>query len=248
MRGARSAMSVPTHSRSTIMRFATIVILAMGLAGCYAVRSVEGDVPDDYRLRHPVALKDGDRSFELLIGTNRGGLAPAQRADVLAFAHAWKREATGGIIIDMPSGTANERAAADSLREIKSILTAAGIPPAGIYVRAYHPANPVRLAAIRLNYPKIVAEAGPCGLWPTDLGPAAGTDYWENRQYWNFGCATQHNLAALVDNPADLVQPRGEGSVYAARRTIVLDKYRQGQGTSTSYPNANLGKISDIGQ
>jgi len=248
MSGAGSAKLAQTHSGATIIRLATIVILAAGLAGCYTARSVEGDVPDDYRLRHPIALKDGNRSFELLIGTNRGGLAPAQRADVLAFAHAWKRDATGGVIIDMPSGTANERAAADSLREIKSILVASGIPPAGIYVRAYRPANPIRLAAIRLNYSKIVAEAGPCGLWPTDLGPAAGTEYWENHQYWNFGCATQRNLAALVDNPADLVQPRGEAPVYTARRTNVLDKYRQGQSTSTIYPNANMGKISDIGQ
>ena len=32
-----------------------------------------------------------------------------QRADVLAFAQAWRREATGGVIIDVPTGTRNER-------------------------------------------------------------------------------------------------------------------------------------------
>ena len=241
------ARSASRGSRATVARVAMILVWSVTLSGCYTARTVE-EVPDDFRQRHPIALKDGNRSFEILIGSNRGGLAPAQRADVLALAHAWKREATGGLIIDMPSGTTNERAAADTLPEIKSILVATGIPASGIYVRAYHPVSPVRLAAIRLNYPKIVAEAGPCGLWPADLGPAAGTEYWENHQYWNFGCASQRNLAAMVDNPADLVQPRGEGEAYQARRTVVMDKYRQGQSTATTYPNANQGKISDVGQ
>ena len=52
----------------------------------------------------------------------------------------------------------------------------------------------------------------------------------------------------MVDNPADLVQPRGEQAGYSARRTVVLDKYRKGDSTATTYPNANQGKISDVGQ
>ena len=45
-----------------------------------------------------------------------------QRAEVLAFAQNWKREATGGITIDRPVGGANERAANDTLKEVLSIL------------------------------------------------------------------------------------------------------------------------------
>jgi pilus assembly protein CpaD len=243
-----SAVSAPTFVLSSMLRVATIVLSAATLASCYTARSVEADVPNDYRLRHPIALKDGNRSFEILIGSNRGGLSASQRADVLAFAHTWKHEATGGLIVDMPAGTVNEHAARDTLPEIKSILTAAGIPAAAIYVRAYQPANPVRLAAIRLNYPKIVAEAGPCGLWPTDLGPGAGTEYWENQEYWNFGCASQRNLAAMVDNPADLVQPRGETPAMAGRRSTVLEKYRRGESTATTNPDAEKAKITEIGK
>ena len=75
---------------------------------------------------------------------------------------------------------------------------------------------------------KMIAEAGPCGLWPRDLGPSVdGTDT-TNHSYWNFGCSQQRNLAAMVDNPADLVQPRGETPSYAARRAFMMDKYRKG--------------------
>ena len=60
-----------------------------------------------------------------------------------------------------------------------------------------------------MSYPKIAAVAGPCGLWPEDLGPSIlNRRYSENKEYYNFGCATQRNLAAMIDNPADLEQPR----------------------------------------
>src|SRR6266404_5446738 len=67
-----------------------------------------------------------------------------------------------------------------------------------ITVRQYHPEDPRHMAAIRLNYPKISAVAGPCGLWPEDLGPSINNkNYFENKQYYNFGCANQRNLAAM---------------------------------------------------
>ena len=87
----------------------------------------------------------------------------------------WPKSATystGAIDADLPVGTPNARMAADSMREIHALLAAAGVPPRGIVVRQYHPENPRHMAAIRLSYPKISAEAGPCGLWPEDIGPS----------------------------------------------------------------------------
>jgi pilus assembly protein CpaD len=227
---------------------AAVAALTSLLGGCYTAHDTADAVPNDYRLRHPITLQEGQRTVEVFVGTARGGLTPAQRADVLAFAHRWQRDATGGIVIDVPSGTPNERAASDSLHEIEAILTAAGVPSQGLAVRPYRPINPSRLATIRLNYSRMTAVAGPCGLWPDDLGPADSEAYWRNKEYWNLGCASQRNLAAMVDNPTDLVQPRGETPAYEGRRTVVLDKYRKGDATSTNYPNAGQGKISDIGK
>src|SRR5438270_766989 len=78
------------------------------------------------------------------------------------------------------------------------------------------------------NYPRMVASAGPCGLWPHDIGPTSDREHNENLEYWNFGCASQRNLAASVEDPADLVQPRGEQASYTPRRTTVVEKYRKG--------------------
>lgn len=235
--------------RSDIRPLAVLVLLAGVLGGCYQARQV-AEVPNDYRLRHPIVIQEGARTFELFIGNNRGGLNPAQRADLLAFAQSWKREATGGIVVEMPMGTPNERATADALPEIQSILLAgSGLSPQGIQVVGYRPENPVKLATVRIKFPKMVAEAGPCGLWPDDIGPNyADPGYLMNKPYFNLGCASQRNLAAMVDNPADLVQPRGETPAFTARRTTVLEKYQKGESTATVYPDLDKNKISDVGK
>ena len=105
------------------------------------------------------------------------------------------------------------------------------------------------LATVRITYPKIAAQAGPCGVWPEDIGPSFNRDYFENQPSWNFGCASQRNLAAMVDNPADLVQPRGETPAYTMRRTTVVEKYRQGASTGDHHiRRPDSSKISDVGK
>src|ERR1700681_1605399 len=122
----RSQLRRTSIARDRPGRLAVIVLLAAALAGCNTARETVDVVPTDYRQRHPITLQERNRTVEIFVGANRGGLTPAQRADVLAFAHVWKREATGGVVIDVPTGTANERAAAESVHEIQSILGAAG--------------------------------------------------------------------------------------------------------------------------
>ena len=207
------------------------------------------EVPSDYRLRHPISITEKDHTLQLFIGANRGSLTPAQRGEVLAFGQTWKDQATGGVIIDLPVGSTNQRSAADALREIQSILAATGVPPNSMAVRNYA-VSPGTLGTVRISYPKITAQAGPCGLWPEDMGPSWNRDYFENRPAWNYGCATQRNLAAMVADPADLVQPRAESPSYTMRRTTVLEKYRSGQSTATPSENTSpkSGRITDLGQ
>ena len=206
-------------------------------------------IPEDYRLRHPIAIEEANKSIVVFVGQGRGGLSAEQRADVIGLAQAWLHEATGAIDADVPVGTPNARMAADSMREIHALLAAAGVPPRGIVVRQYHPESPRFMAAIRLSYPRLSAEAGPCGLWPEDIGPSVkNKGYLENKQYYNFGCAYQRNMAAMIDNPSDLVQARAETPSYTMRRSEAFEKYRKGVSTTTTYPEADKAKLSDAGK
>jgi len=228
-----------------------LVGAAVALGACTHDREivVTATVPDDYRLRHPIAVEEANQSIVIFVGEARGGLSASQRADVIGLARTWRREGTGAVVADVPVGTANARAAAATFRDIRGVLAAGGVPPRGIRLHNYRPEDPAILPTIRLSYPKITAVAGPCGLWPDDLGPSIDNPtYSQNKSYENFGCATQRNLAAMIDNPADLEQPRSEIPADTARRTAAFAKYRKGEPTATAYPEADKAKLSDTGK
>jgi pilus assembly protein CpaD len=225
--------------------------LSVALGGCNYTSGevVTASVPDDYRLRHPIAVEETNHSIVIFVGHARGGLSASQRADVMGLARTWVREGTGAIVADVPVDTANARAAASAFHEIQAVLAAGGVPAHGITLHHYHPDDPQTLPTIRLSYPKISAVAGPCGLWPADIGPSVlDPGYNQNKQYYNFGCANQRNLAAMIDNPADLEQPRSETPAYTARRSEAFEKYRKGEPTTTNYPEADKAKLSDTGK
>jgi pilus assembly protein CpaD len=241
----------PVDRHRSLRLLSALVGLSVALGACTNTTGevVTASVPNDYRQRHPIAIQEADRSVVIFVGHARGGLSASQRADVMGLAQTWVREGTGAIVADVPVDTPNARAAANSFREVRALLAAGGVPPRGITLRHYHPDDPRTFATIRLSYPRIAAAAGPCGLWPEDLGPSImNNGYNENKPYHNFGCATQRNLAAMIDNPSDLEQPRSETLAYTARRTAAFEKYRKGEPTTTTYPEAEKAKLSDTGK
>lgn len=237
--------------RPSLLLCGALIGLTVAFGACsYAPDAViTGGVPDDYRLRHPIAITEANQSLVVFVGHGRAGLSASQRSDVIGLARTWVREGTGAVVVDVPLDTPNARAAAATFGEIRSVLMAGGVPSNGVVLQHYHPVDAQMLAPIKLNYTRIAATAGPCGLWPEDLGPSlANPSYSENKPYYNLGCATQRNLAAMVDNPSDLVQPRSETPAYTARRTEGFEKYRKGQPTATIYPESDKAKLSDTGK
>jgi pilus assembly protein CpaD len=241
----------PADRCRTLCLLGALLGLPVTLGACTDTtrEAVTASVPEDYRLRHPIAIQEADRSVVIFVGHARGGLSASQRADVIGLARVWVSEGTGAIVADVPVDTPNARAAESAFHEIRSLLAAGGVPPGGIKLHHYHPDDPRTLATIRLSYPKITAVAGPCGVWPEDLGPSINNrSYFENKSYYNFGCAYQRNMAAMIDNPSDLVQPRPETPAYTIRRTEGFEKYRTGATTATTYPEAEKAKLSDSGK
>lgn len=227
-----------------------VLLLAAALGACtHTKEEVTASIPSDYRQRHPIVVQEADRTIEVFVGTGRGGLTAPQRTDVTAYAQTWLQEGTGPMAIDLPVSTPNARAAQQSLHDIQAIMSTVGVPARGVTVRRYTPADHRQFATIKLSYPRVTADAGPCGLWPEDLGPSFKNPiYQNNKPYWNLGCASQRNMAAMVANPADLVQPRPESPSFTTRRSTVLGKYSKGESTATQYPDADRGKISDVGK
>src|SRR5215472_9876723 len=124
--------------------FGAITGLSVALGACsYAPDAIiTGGTPDDYRLRHPIAITEANRSIVIFVGHARGGLNVAQRSDVLGLARTWLNEGTGAITAEVPVDTPNARAAEATYREIRGLLLAGGVPARGLAMHQYHPDDP----------------------------------------------------------------------------------------------------------
>src|ERR1700686_3755664 len=130
---------MPAVCHRVLRTAAALVGLAIALGACtHTEQALTASVPGDYRLRHPIAIEEANRSVVIFVGHARGGLSASQRADVVGVAQAWLPEVTRAISAEVPVDTPNARAAADAFREVRRLLAAAGVPAPGIVVRHYH--------------------------------------------------------------------------------------------------------------
>src|SRR6476660_6638723 len=117
----------PLHRVKPSRMLGALLGLSAALGACTPQTTeviTTASVSDDYRHRHPIAVTEADRSIVVFVGHARGGLSGSQRTDVMGLAQTWVREGTGAIIVDVPTDTANARAAAASYQEIQSVLMA----------------------------------------------------------------------------------------------------------------------------
>jgi len=74
--------------------------------------------------------------------------------------------------------------------------------------------------SVRPSYLRCLAEGPNAGRWTTDFAEDP-----RNVPYPNFGCASQHNLAVMVDNARDLKRPQDEDPRSGERRNVTWSAY-----------------------
>ena len=220
-------------------------LIMLGVGGC--ARSPEfkalANQPVEYQQRHPILLKHASQSVAVSANAHATAINSLQRAEIEGFAQAFRSDGEGTLAIAVPSGSGNETNAVRLSHDIKSILAQAGVPAVALVLRPYRADAAVDSPPILLSYTRLVAAVPhPCG----GAGDFDITIY--NRQWENFGCAGQANLAAVVANPNDLQRPRPLDKSSAGRRATVLEKYRGGADPKTIYTNPNAGNVSNVGQ
>ena len=205
--------------------------LALALGGCASYNKdhfTVGSVPTDYRTEHPIVVSQSQISEDLIVTTNMRGMSFRHENVVTDFIGRFRRSGAKTIHVLLPAGSHNEAAARRVGHDIVSHMKEERIARSQIKVGRYHASNHGDAATIRLAFDAVDATvASECGEWPEDL-----SETHENRNYSNFGCATQNNLAEMIVNPEDLISPRGQSEIDAERRDNVIRDWRE-NGTSS---------------
>ena len=220
-----------------------IGLMALPLGACTSrldrVVNVTQTIPDDYRQRHPIVLTNSAQTLDIFAGGPGGALDARQAKSIRAFAKDYQSAGQGPMQVLLPHGPQVGGASQASLAAIRNALIQAGVR--GYINSGTYEVTDVTLAApLRLSFVRLKAKvATNCGDWPADIVGGSTTQSWENRPYYNLGCATQMNLAEQVDDPRDLVEPRAEDSSDVQMRTRAIGFIRRGLDPSTIWLNAN---------
>lgn len=197
--------------------------LVLLLSACGSTRdaTTTGSI-DDYRERHPIVITEAEHSMEVPVASGDRNLTIASREVIRGFARSRSGQSQGTVQVLYPQGAPNAAAAQAVRDQIRAELKRGGVDPHYIVEGGYQ-ATGGESAPVRLSFVATSAMvASTCGEWPKNIAPDMA-----NRQYHNFGCAYQNNLAAQIANPSDLLGPRAMTPADAESRENALKRYRE---------------------
>lgn len=190
---------------------------------------------DDPIANHPILVQPSSQSLK--VSASPAGIASADMARFYTFVGDYEAHGNGKIIISAPAGAeANAEVA-----WIADRINTMGVSRDQILVATHDaPPNDYR---VELNYVSYQANTAPCGDWSEDLAFTM-----ENKTAANLGCAVQHNVAAMVSDPRDLLGPHPMGGADANRRATVITNYEKGAPTAATKTADQSSAISDVGR
>jgi len=216
--------------------FRGFCLAAVLVAGsCTTTFHKDADNFDDPIANHPITVEPSYQSIKL--SYNGGVLAPQDAPKLEAFLNDYRQHGNGKIAISVPASASMQQTVVALANQINEM----GISRDRILVASRDAGTGG--SQVELNYISYQARTDDCGDWSEDLFYTA-----ENRTAARLGCSNQHNMAVMVADPRDLLEPRTMDGANAARRQAVIGNYEAGKPTGAEKSPDQKTSISDIGR
>lgn len=210
--------------------FRTAAILAMLVAGSCSVANDGTVISEDGARNHPITVEPNFRDLKVQFTNGAGGLSDVDAAKFDGFLADYRVHGNGSLGISVANGTS----ANATITYFAERAAATGISRDKILVSTHDVTNgDYRVDVTYISY---TASTESCGDWSENEAFTA-----DNLTPKNFGCSVQHNIAAMVADPRDLLGPTRRGEVDTARRGVVVDLYENGK------PSQAVKKTDDAG-
>jgi pilus assembly protein CpaD len=198
------------------------------VAGSCSVVNNGNTISEDGAANHPIVVEPSYRDIKVQYAGGTTGMAAGDAVKFDGFLTDYRAHGNGSLGISVPDGPYAhaeitffaERAAASGISRDKILVSTHDVAGGDYWVD--------------VSYITYTASADSCGDWSENLAFTA-----ENQTPKNFGCSVQHNIAAMVADPRDLLGPREAGADDATRRQTYMDLYEKGQ------PSAAVKHIPD---
>lgn len=207
----------------------TAVLSATCLSACYATPSLNMQ-PSTFN--NPIQISESIERLELYSRVNGMELSARDQDAVANFVATYRQFGDGPLYINVPRVSAagiGTQQAENIIRQAALKMGVSGNVQAGQYQSRPNAPAPVVVSYRRLkSVPKNCRQLG--NMMSTDL----------NQPYENWGCAHNANLAAMIQDPRQLIEPYGMGASNAERRLAIHDKYISGQLTASEFPERQI--------
>jgi pilus biogenesis lipoprotein CpaD len=197
---------------------ARIGLVLWVFAGLGLLATCAEPVEQDYTQRFPVGTQPETVSVPAHFIGNADPFAGSGAESFNIFVEGYLDRGHGPITIASrrPTVRGNSPTLA-RMEELRRRLVAAGVPASLIRPQLYTEGPP---DTVTLSYERYTAVLPTCGDWSTrmDYNPL-------NTDYAGFGCDQQHNLGAMVADPADLATMRQPAPSSTANVERVIRDY-----------------------
>ena len=225
------------------MAAGVLLALAAGLGGCESgrARAILADQRPGLTPTEQYGLKVTSHPQQVALAIHSQGLSVNQQTALSQFVSEWREDGGGDITVRVAASSAGPQMARAMGDAAAAFVEHLGAPAERVRVEGYAGGDPQ--APVLVSYDRFVAIGPACGRrWDNQLAN------FENRPSAQFGCAVTADIGAQIANPRDLLAPAMITPSDNTRREFVLDKYRQGQSTSTAADDQASGHISAVQQ
>lgn len=195
------------------------------LSGCLQ----GGTLSEPTHRLHPVKVAESVERLELYARPD--GLELSQRDEfaVSAFLEAYAAQGSGPIYINRPASAAHTQGIRQTDALIDRLMSRNGIHLGSAQSGTYY-SRPGDPAPVVISYRTLRAVPQDCSS-QSDLSVTH-----RNSVTPEFGCFASANLAAMITDPRQLIEPYAMQAPNAQRRQVVYDRYIEGQSTASQRP------------
>jgi pilus assembly protein CpaD len=212
-----------------LYRFVSLAALLLAGSCASPMNDGTGFVTDPEQ-NHPIAVEPAYHTIRLPYSASDAGLMPDDAARFSIFVADYMSGGNGAISITAPPGVSANAA----IGYFGERLAQFGVPRDRILVGTRAQADDGKIEIGFVAYKAHVENCTPGGDWSKDWADTA-----DNQPPPNYGCAVQHNIAAQVADPRDLVEPRTMDASDAVRRNTVMGHYEKGEVTQADKHTAD---------
>ena len=177
-------------------------------------------------VNHPIQIAESIERLELYARPDGMSLSARDQDAVAGFLQNYARFGEGPLYMNVPSQS--NAGVVQTTDMVKSMMGRMGLGGQALQEGSYQSAN---VAPVIVSYRRLKTLPKDCSI-RSNLAQT-----YNNQPYSNFGCSASSNLAAMIQDPRQLIAPYDMTAPDMRRRMMVYDKYINGENPASEQPD-----------